>query len=533
MNTVLVVDDKELMRDSVATILTRAGYGVIVAPNGKTALRLLHERRPSLLLTDLEMPEMTGLELLDAVRQTEVDIPVVLMTAFATVATAVDAMKRGAFDYITKPFEGEQLVITIRRALEHARLRRENEVLKSQCGPRPGRGAAPPLVGRSRAMQEIRETIARIAHSQGTALIIGESGVGKEVVAQNIHAASTRADSVFLAVNCAALSPTLLESELFGHEKGAFTGADRLRKGRFELADGGTLLLDEISEIAPEIQAKLLRVLQERSFERVGSGVTRQTDVRVIATTNRDLHAAAESGAFRQDLYYRLNVLPIHVPPLRERREDIAELCAHFLEIIASREGVPARRFEPAALDLLTRYNWPGNVRELFNVCERASIFSRDSMISAATIRPWLGQGTLTSAVVAEASPIVALSAGEEAAGPYAFSESLSAVSASYTRKAAGAESRGAAADVAPWTSGDVGCEDEVVVTTESSGSSAVAIPASGRKLEDIERDVIVATLLRNNGHRQNTATELGIGVRTLGLKLKKWKESSLVDQDL
>ena len=322
MARILVADDQEMMRDSLAATLARDGHEVIAAGDGPSAVsRLSAGGRFDLLITDLKMPKMTGIELLAEAKRLRPDMPVVLMTAFATVATAVEAMKLGAYDYIQKPFDGEEIKLLVDRTLEHNRLIRENQALRTMTEMNAPR----PLIGDSEIMLDVKKRIDLVAQSSATVIIRGESGTGKEVVARAIHAASPRKDRPMLAVNCAALSENLLESELFGHEKGAFTGADRLRRGRFELADGGSLLLDEISEIAPSLQAKLLRVLQENTFERVGSSMSQQVDVRVIATTNRDLEKAVEDGKFRQDLFYRLHVVPIELPPLRQRIEDIPE----------------------------------------------------------------------------------------------------------------------------------------------------------------------------------------------------------------
>ena len=472
---VLVVDDKQMMRDSVGATLQRAGYAVVVAADGNTAQEIVARQRPAAVITDLKMPEMDGLELLTRLRQADDQLPVVLMTAYGTVNDAVRAMKEGAFDFIQKPFENDQLVMVMRRAVEHRRLLHENAALKSEA---QSRDAAPALIGQSPAMRAVAQQIHQIARSHGTVLVAGESGTGKEVVARTLHAHSPRCDRVMLCLNCAALSSSLLESELFGHEKGAFTGADQLRKGRFELADGGTLLLDEISEIGPELQAKLLRVLQEGQFERVGSSTTMDVDARVIATTNRDLSGAIASGQFRQDLFYRLNVLPIHLPPLRERAEDVPLLTEHFLRKVAMREGSEPKRFSDEAIEVLQRYRWPGNVRELENICERASVLSKRTLIDAALIQPWLMDGT----------PPVA----EMAATPVAASPISGPVAASPTTATVGV-----------------------------------------RKLEDVERDQIIRTIGHFSGNRQRAAEALGIGVRTLGLKLKKWKEQNLVAQSL
>ncbi len=450
MARILVVDDQEMMRDSLAANLAREGHEVVATGDGTVAVsRLEGSARFDLLITDLKMPKMTGIELLAEAKRIRPDMPVVLMTAFATVQTAVEAMKLGAYDYIQKPFDGDEIKHLVDRTLEHNRLIRENQALRSMAEQQ---NAPRPLIGSGAAMAEVKKKIDLVAKSNATVLIRGESGTGKEVVARAIHAASDRRDRPMLAVNCAALSENLLESELFGHEKGAFTGADKLRRGRFELADGGALLLDEISEIAPSLQAKLLRVLQESQFERVGSSISQQVDVRVIATSNRDLEVSVEEGKFREDLFYRLNVVPIELPPLRQRADDIPELCRHFLHQIAKRDNSTFRHLESEAVRLLQRYRWPGNVRELQNIIERATILeSEPGVIRAATIEPWL-----------KTRNVAVASAVEDLAG---------------------------------------------------------------KPLADIEKQVILSTLSQFKGHRIKTAGALGIGVRTLGMKLKRWKE--------
>ena len=477
---VLVVDDKQMMRDSVGATLQRAGYTVVVANNGKDAVGKIARHQPAVVVTDLKMPEMTGLELLQHLREADSDLPVVLMTAYGTVGDAVEAMKHGAFDFVQKPFEGDQLVVVVRRAVEHRRLRQENDALKVDHAER---AVGPALVGSSGPMRTLATQIRQVALSSGTVLIQGESGTGKEVVARTIHAHSQRRDRVMLCLNCAALSSSLLESELFGHERGAFTGADQLRKGRFELADGGTLLLDEISEISPQLQAKLLRVLQEGQFERVGSSTSMRVDVRVIATTNRDLSRSVADGTFRQDLYYRLNVLPIPIPPLRSRVDDVPLLANHFLTQVAQREGREAKRFDDEALEVLKAYHWPGNVRELQNICERASVLCKGPVISGGLIQPWL----LTRGV----APLPATPAATTGMSTLAGSPPLQP----------------------PVPSADLG--------------------GPLRSLEEVEREEVLRALGRFNGNRTRTAQALGIGVRTLGLKLKKWKEQNLVAQSV
>jgi DNA-binding NtrC family response regulator len=449
MARILIVDDQEMMRDSLAATLAREGHEIVAAGDGPAAISRLEGSRFDLLITDLKMPRMTGIELLTEARKLRPEMPVVMMTAFATVQTAVEAMRLGAYDYIQKPFDGDEIKILIDRTLEHSRLKLENQALRTMTeviSPKP-------LVGASPIMEEVKKKIELVARSNATVLIRGESGTGKEVVARAIHAASERRDRPMLAVNCAALSESLLESELFGHEKGAFTGADRLRRGRFELADGGTLLLDEISEIAPGLQAKLLRVLQESEFERVGSSLTQQVDVRVVATTNRNLEEEVAAGKFRQDLYYRLNVVPIELPALRHRVEDISDLARHFLHLVAKRDKDAFRHIESEALRVLQRYSWPGNVRELQNIIERAVVLeTAPGVIRAQTIEPWLKRS------------------GEP--------------------------------------------------------SIAAAQSLAGKPLADIEKQVILSTLEQFRGHRIKTASALGIGVRTLGMKLKRWKET-------
>ncbi|MBM4112763.1 MAG: sigma-54-dependent Fis family transcriptional regulator [Phycisphaerae bacterium] len=475
MGCVIVVDDKELMRDSVGTVLARRGHRVIAVQGGRQAIDRLGDRGIDAVVTDLQMPEMDGLELLAEIRRIDESIPVIFMTAYGTVETAVRALKNGAFDYVTKPFTGDELAIAVERAIEHVRLLRENQLLRVVNGPASSREPQDLLIGESAAMHSLRDELRRIAESHGTVLIAGESGTGKEVAARFIHAHSPRRATPFLAVNCAALSPTLLESELFGHEKGAFTGADRLRKGRFELADGGTLLLDEVSEIPPELQAKLLRVLQERCFERVGSSHPIKVDVRVVATTNRDLRAEVNEGRFRSDLFFRLNVLPISMPALRDRLDDVPALAAHFLAAVAKREGRSPHRFSDEAADLLRRYAWPGNVRELCNVCERAAVLAPSEMIDAALVAPWL-------------------------------SRAVAAVVPAYLNGSGGGNGTPAAPTIGP-----VPICDGVVT------------------LETLERDVILRTLERNRGHRERSARALGIGVRTLGLKLRRWKDEGRI----
>jgi DNA-binding NtrC family response regulator len=516
MGRILVVDDKELMRDSVAAILSRKGHTVVTAPDGAAALGRIADKRPECVVTDLQMPGMNGLELLEQIRRIDAELPVVFMTAFGSVETAVEAMRKGAFDYVTKPFSGDELAISTERALEHARLLRENQVLRANAAPQTRRAQSHRMIGSGPAMEALRGHLMPIAASHGTVLVTGESGTGKEVAARFIHEHSPRAGGPFLAINCAALSSALLESELFGHEKGAFTGADRLRKGRFELADGGTLLLDEISEIPPDLQAKLLRVLQEKSFERVGSSVSQKADVRIIATTNRDLTREVDAGRFRGDLFFRLNVLPIRMPALRDRISDVSELAEHFLGLVSDREGGRRKKLAKDALAQFERYGWPGNVRELQNLCERAAVLASGDVIAAELVEPWLVARDVPAAAAPASGGVAARLARQMSAeAPIIETFPVSGAMHGAPNGVSGAAHASPAAQ-----SGD--------------GTGLPSLVCDGAlTLDEIERRSIVATLERFRGHRQRSAKALGIGVRTLGLKLKKWKEESLVPQEL
>jgi two-component system response regulator FlrC len=377
VSRILVVDDEAILRDAMAEALRRSGHEVDAFDAGAPALDRFAALGAQLVITDLKMPGLDGLAVLDEVRRIDPSVPVLLVTAHGTVEAAVAAMKRGAHDFIIKPFPLEELELTVGRALEHRRLAAENELLRARVDEA---GSGVVWGPETRGLLALLE---RAAASDATVLVSGESGTGKEVAARTLHRLSRRSAGPFLCVNCAALSAGLLESELFGHERGAFTGADRLRKGRFELAEGGTLLLDEVSEIDLNLQAKLLRVLQERAFERVGSSQPRRADVRVIATTNRDLPTEVAKGRFREDLYYRLNVLPVRMPPLRERRGEIPALADHFL-------ARHRKRLAAGAMERLCAYGWPGNVRELANVIERAAVLSPGDEIASDLLAPWL-----------------------------------------------------------------------------------------------------------------------------------------------
>lgn len=454
MAHICVVDDKEVIRESVSAALEREHHRVTTFGDPEEALSAVGRPQFDLIITDLKMPKMDGLALIRAIREAKCETPIIVMTAYGTVSTAVEAMKLGAFDFISKPFEADSLALQVDRALHHHQLRAENEALKVTLADL---GREREMIGHSEAMHLVRVKIEQYTASEAAVLISGDSGTGKELAAAAIHAGSQRRDRPMLCLNCAALSANLLESELFGHERGAFTGADRTRKGRFELAHRGTLLLDEISEMALPLQSKLLRVLQEGEFERVGSSVTLRADVRIIATTNRDLSDWIAKKRFRADLFYRLNVLPLHLPPLRERREDIPLMVEYFLTHMARQTGAKPLKVEPAAMTALCEYDWPGNIRELENVCQRALATVSSGVIQPCDIENWIQTDVREEGVFQNLRP--------------------------------------------------------------------------GRMLEDMERQLIEQTLRRFNGHRVKTAKTLGMGVRTLGLKLKRWREQEEADR--
>jgi DNA-binding NtrC family response regulator len=446
MKRILVVDDDELMRDSLGQTLAGVGYQVETARSGREGLDNLKRQSFELVLTDLRMPEVGGIELLEELRRQGDETPVILITAYGAIDTAVSAMKGGASDYIVKPFQRDTLLVAVEKALAHEKLRRENAFFRRQTGADPD---TRPIIGQSAAIKGALLLVEKYAPSSGTVLIRGASGTGKELFARLLHHASPRRTNPFLSVNCAALSAGLLESELFGHEKGAFTGAERRNIGRFEIADGGTLLLDEVSEIDTRLQAKLLRVLQEKEFDRVGNARTIKVDVRVVATTNRDLEREVAQGRFREDLYFRLTQLVIDVPPLADRKEDIPLLAEHFLRHAVRAHGGKKVRLSTEALESLAAYSWPGNVRELENLIERAYLLCEGDVI-----------------------------------GP------------------------------------------EILGVTLKRSAQLVRIDGEafiGKKAEDVERAHILATLRHTGWHQKRAAELLGIGVRTLREKIKRW----------
>jgi DNA-binding NtrC family response regulator len=380
--TVLVVEDEEKLRRVIELQLKTAGFEVEQAGSAEDALKLADHA--DLILTDLRLPGISGLELLTNVRGQDTHVPVIVMTAFGSIETAVEAMKAGAVDFLPKPFSLDHLMTVVNKALEVKTLLAENRELRAELSQRY---EFDNIVGRSPAMREIFATVTRVAPTRATVLLCGESGVGKDMIARAIHHHSPRDGRPFVKINCTALPENLMESELFGYENGAFTGANLTKPGKFEQADTGTVFLDEIGDVPPSIQVKLLRILQEREFERLGSNKTRHIDVRVLAATNVDLRAALEQGTFREDLYYRLNVLPINIPPLRERKEDIPYLAQHFVKKLKKDLGSTVESISESAVQRLLEYHWPGNVRELENVLERSMVLASGAVLDAADIR--------------------------------------------------------------------------------------------------------------------------------------------------
>ena len=453
---VLVVDDEAAIVESLAKIFRREGLNVLSATDGNTGLDLLRKHRVGVLLTDLMMPQTTGMDLLRAAKTIAPETEVVLMTAYGTVETAVDAMKEGAYDFVTKPLKRAHVVRIVRNALEKQSLLVENRSLKAQLAEKRRRA----IIGTSLAWRRTMDIVMQAAPSEATVLLLGESGTGKELLARSLHENSARAKGPFVAVNCAAIPESILEAELFGYEKGAFTGAATARDGRFEAANGGTLFLDEIGEISRHVQVKLLRVLQEGEIERLGAGgKSRRIDVRVVAATNVNLGEEVKGGRFREDLYYRLNVIPVNVPPLRDRRDDIPLLAQHFVQVYAEKNGKAISGCSPAALERLSEYAWPGNVRELENAIERAVVLTRAT------------PGSAGSVIDEDALP---------------------------------REIRDAAA-----SSNGLG-----------SGASALTFPI-GMPLAEIEMRVIHETLRHTRGDKRLTAKLLGIATRTIYRRLE------------
>lgn len=377
-NSILVVDDDHAHRTMLKTLVGGWGYDVTEASDGLEAVQRVRDRPFDVVLMDIRMVKVSGIEALSEIKSYNPAIPIIMMTAYASVDTAVETLKKGAYDYLTKPLDFDELRFAMERAMDHSQLKQENRILRESLG---GRFDRRNIIGRSVPMERLLETVAQVAPSEATVLVVGESGTGKELIAGALHYNSQRKEGPLVKMNCAAVTETLLESELFGHEKGAFTGAHKLKEGRFVQAEGGTLFLDEVSEMSLAMQAKILRVLQEREITRVGGEGTLKVDVRLVAATNKDLSLEIEAGRFREDLFYRLNVVTLKIPPLRERQEDIPLLAQHFAKEFARKNQKPVKGFTPQAMDRLLKHDWPGNVRELMNAVERAVVLSRSDYL--------------------------------------------------------------------------------------------------------------------------------------------------------
>jgi DNA-binding NtrC family response regulator len=378
MPSILVIEDKDSMREMLSKTLEAEGYEVEVVGDGESGLEKSREKKYDVVLSDLKLPKMDGIEVLSSLKEMDSDVSVILMTAYGTIEKAVEAMKEGAFDFLTKPFDTDHLSVLVKRALENRRLMAENILLREELGHNLGYAE---IIGKCEKMQEVSRLIQKVAPSDTSVLLLGESGTGKELFARAIHSLSTRKHSPYVAINCAAIPRELLENELFGSERGAYTGSVARKMGKFEIAQGGTIFLDEVGDLDIALQAKLLRVLQDKTFERLGGTKTLSVDVRLIAASNTDLKKAIEKNQFREDLFYRLSVFPITIPPLRERREDIPQLAEHFVNKYCAEMKKPKKSISQEALALLDKYHWPGNVRELENTIERAIILCEGKKI--------------------------------------------------------------------------------------------------------------------------------------------------------
>jgi nitrogen regulation protein NR(I) len=479
MRKILVIDDDEIVRDVLSSFLSGKDFDVTLAVNGEAGLDLLHADTFELILTDLVMPGITGMDILSKAVEARIAAPVIVMTAFGTVQTAVEAMRIGAFDYITKPFNLEELILVINKALSLSKLQKENVMLKMQLKKKYNFKG---LIGDSPSMQEVYALIEKIADTDSTVLITGESGTGKELIAKTIHYNNTsRSGGPFVPLNCAAIPKDLLESELFGHEKGAFTGAVNTRFGRFELAQGGTLFLDEVGELDPSLQVKLLRVLQEREFERVGGMKTIKADVRILAATNKDLEMATREGRFREDLYYRLHVIPLHLPPLRQRVEDLPLLTNHFVQEFCRKRKRAPFTFSPEAMTCLLKHRWPGNVRELENLIERLTILVGGAVVIVKDLPEKFHQLTV----------------------PDIDAQSRAAATTAPALSAPGAA--GPLSDRSPAVLGENGIDLNEMVSA-------------------LERNMIMQALEKADGIRSRAAQLLGLNRTTLLEKMKKMK---------
>jgi two-component system, NtrC family, response regulator AtoC len=500
--TIIIVDDDMLTRVSTADLIKSWGYEVETAASFNEGLKLLNEAVPDVAIIDLRLPDGDGMELLGLLREQHPQVDAIILTGHASIDSAIEAIKKGAENYLEKPSDPNRLFVTLQKIAEKKEMRSEIVTLRRQLQKMGAFGA---LIGKAKAMQRLYDLIERVAGSDVPVFITGESGSGKELVAQTIHDLSKRRRERFLAVNCGAVSPTLIENELFGHEKGAFTGADQRQPGYFEMADGGTIFLDEITEMPPDLQVKLLRVLEQGRFRRIGGRQEIDTDVRVISATNRDPFKAIEDHKLREDLYYRLNVFPIHVPPLRERLDDIPLLASYFLEVLNEKEGKTIAGFEPAVLQALQQYSWPGNVRELRNVINRAYILTSEPLITLSSLPDeFKPQGLHTRPRILE----IPLGLTLQEIQNRVITATLE------------------------YVSGDRAKADELL------GTHALSLAAGGAEnddptkleigvgasIEDVEKLLIAKTLERYQGNKPKTAEVLGISLKTLYNKLERYE---------
>ena len=548
MKNLLVIDDEPGHRLMVRAVLEDAGWQVFEAASGEEGLAFFASEGQHIhvALVDMNMPGIDGQVTLSRLHEINPGLPVILLTAYGTVGTAVEAMKRGAFDYLTKPADNDELVLTLNRAWEYSRLQEENERLRSELS---GEGALQSLVGASAPMRQVHDFIRQAGPSEATVLITGESGTGKELIAHALHAASSRCKRALIKVNCAALPAQLLESELFGYERGAFTGAVKDKPGRFQLASGGTLFLDEIGEIPLDLQAKLLRAIQERVIEPLGSVRSRPVDVRILVATNRNLRQAVAAGNFREDLFFRLNVLEVESPPLRNRIEDLPLLVSHLLRTLSEKNRKAVRGVSPAYLQQLTAYPWPGNVRELENVLERSLILSRSDILDCDSLPPqimqpacypWAGAAGLetspSQSPTARQQPSPAhghtMAYGHPAPGtPAPLQDSQAQTSAyppqstlAYPRHEAqsfAAESFTPVSATGPVPAPPPYLQHEEPLMSAHGGAALHDAPPS--ILEEAERNALMQALHMHKGHREKTAEALGISRRTLQYKIKKF----------
>lgn len=500
---IIIIDDDILTRVSTADLIKSWGYEVETAASFQEGLKLLHDAVPDVAIIDLRLPDGDGMELLGIVREQHPEVDAIILTGHASIDSAIEAIKKGAENYLEKPSDPNRLFVTLKKIAEKKEMRSEIVALRRQLQKM---GAFGSLIGKSPSMQKLYNLIERVAGSDVPVLITGESGVGKELVAQTIHGLSKRRRERFVAINCGAVPPTLIENELFGHERGAFTGADQRQPGYFEMADGGSIFLDEITEMPPDLQVKLLRVLEQNKFRRIGGRQEIEIDVRVISATNRDPFKAIEEHRLREDLYYRLNVFPIQVPPLRERLDDIALLASYFLEVLNEKEGKNIATFQPAVLQALQHHPWPGNVRELRNVVNRAYILASSDTITVECLPDGFSSKTAPHAQTKGRSVVTGSLTAENQLPPHPTPT---------TDLGRGVPTQTAPAAIARLDSAEINAVEDA--------STTLAIPV-GTSIDAVEKLLILRTLELHQGNKPKTAEILGISLKTLYNKLERYE---------